>query len=197
MIIPVIKLGTLALRTISKPIANRLKKDAGLHPKFRDFIINIAQANHRFSTIMQRRIYGYSSDLLIRPLNEERAVQAAADILGELFVFSVAGLAIVYEVQRSSRAEARKEEKRKQEMEAIQQKNQELAKEVETLKNKVEAVGNLQRKLEEVELAAKRCSSWNLFKLWNAQTPAYRSESRLKQATQESSCTDLDTIGYN
>lgn len=77
-------------------------------------------------------------------------------------------------------------------MEAIQQKNQELAKEVETLKNKVEEVGNLQRKLEEVELAAKRCSMF-----WNAQTTAYRSESRLKQATQESSCTDLGTIGYN
>ena len=43
MILPVAKLGTLALRTICKPIASRLKKDAGLHPKFRQCIINIAQ----------------------------------------------------------------------------------------------------------------------------------------------------------
>ncbi|KAF2295031.1 hypothetical protein GH714_031162 [Hevea brasiliensis] len=43
MILPVLKLGTLALRTICKPIANRLKKEAGLHPGFRQFIINIAQ----------------------------------------------------------------------------------------------------------------------------------------------------------
>ena len=43
MVLPLFKLGTLALRTISKPIANRLKKEAGLHPTFRQFIINIAQ----------------------------------------------------------------------------------------------------------------------------------------------------------
>lgn len=43
MILPVVKLGTLALKTFCKPIANRLKKEARLHPKFRQFIINIAQ----------------------------------------------------------------------------------------------------------------------------------------------------------
>ncbi|MBA0855716.1 hypothetical protein Goshw_017920 [Gossypium schwendimanii] len=154
MILPVAKLGTLALKTACKPIANRLKKDAGLHPRFRQLIINIAQsflaivqryassgfsslsgkdqfcmleghelfsyvANHRFTTTMQRRIYGHATDVAIRPLNEEKAVQAAADLLGELFVFTVAGAAIIFEVQRSSRSEARKEEQRKQELEVF------------------------------------------------------------------------------
>ncbi|KAE8770786.1 hypothetical protein D1007_57419 [Hordeum vulgare] len=41
--LPVMKLGTLLLRTMSKPIANRLKSQAAVHPKFRDFIISIAQ----------------------------------------------------------------------------------------------------------------------------------------------------------
>lgn len=45
MVLPVVKLGTLALKTICKPIANRLKKEAGLHPKFRQFIISIAQVH--------------------------------------------------------------------------------------------------------------------------------------------------------
>ena len=49
MVLPLFKLGTLALRTISKPIANRLKKEAGLHPTFRQFIINIAQVFFFFS----------------------------------------------------------------------------------------------------------------------------------------------------
>lgn len=49
----------------------------------------LSQANHRFSTRMQRRIYGNTTDAAIRPLNEEKAVQAAADMLGELFVFTV------------------------------------------------------------------------------------------------------------
>ena len=38
---------------------------------------------------MQRRLYNHSTDTAIRPLNEEKAVQAAADLLGELFIFSV------------------------------------------------------------------------------------------------------------
>ena len=38
---------------------------------------------------MQRRIYGHATDVEIRPLNEEKAVQAAVDLLGEVFVFSV------------------------------------------------------------------------------------------------------------
>jgi hypothetical protein len=43
VVLPVVKLGTLALKTACKPIANRLKKEAGYHPKFRNFIISIAQ----------------------------------------------------------------------------------------------------------------------------------------------------------
>ncbi|XVF18763.1 hypothetical protein REPUB_Repub11eG0051300 [Reevesia pubescens] len=157
MIIPVLKLGTLAIRTFSKPIADKLKKGAGLHPTFRDFIINVAQANHRFSTRMQRRIYGRSTDILIRPLNEERAVQAAAGLLGELFVFTVAGAAIIYEVHRNSRAEARKEEQRKREIEALTQKSRNLEKEVE----------DLRQKLQQIEALPHRRSFLGYFKFWH------------------------------
>ncbi|KAF7822945.1 OPA3-like protein [Senna tora] len=137
VVLPVVKLGTLALKTLCKPIANRLKKEAGYHPKFRRLIISIAQANHRFTTRVQRRIYGHATDVAIRPLDEEKAVQAAADLLGELFVFSVAGAAVIFEVQRSSRSEARKEEARRQEMQAIKDRNEDLAREVELLKQKL------------------------------------------------------------
>ncbi|KAK4420278.1 hypothetical protein Salat_2440900 [Sesamum alatum] len=137
MILPVFKLGTLALKTLCKPIGNRIKKEAGLHPRFRQSIINIAQANHRLTTTLQRRIYGHATDVAIRPLNEEKAVQAAADLLGELFVFTVAGVAVVFEVQRSSRSEARKEELRKQELEVMRQRDEELAREVEQLKHRL------------------------------------------------------------
>ncbi|XP_020224029.1 optic atrophy 3 protein homolog [Cajanus cajan] len=138
VVLPVVKLATLALKTACKPIANRLKKEAGYHPKFRNFIIAIAQANHRLTTRVQRRIYGRDTGVAIRPLNEERAVQAAADLLGELFVFSVAGAAIIFEVQRSSRSEARKEELRKQELQSISMRNEELAREIQLLALKIE-----------------------------------------------------------
>uniref|UniRef100_A0A7C9CZH9 OPA3-like protein n=1 Tax=Opuntia streptacantha TaxID=393608 RepID=A0A7C9CZH9_OPUST len=117
MVLPLLKLGTLALRTLSKPVASRLKQQAAHYPRFREFIISLAQVNHRFTTTMQRRIYGHATDVEIRPLNEDRAVQVASDLLGEMFVFLVAGAAVIFEVQRSAKSEAKKEEKRKQEME--------------------------------------------------------------------------------
>lgn len=47
------------------------------------------QANHRITTRMQRRIHSHATDVEIRPLNEEKAVQAAVDLIGEIFIFSV------------------------------------------------------------------------------------------------------------
>ncbi|CAN6231453.1 unnamed protein product [Urochloa humidicola] len=143
MILPVAKLGTLLLKTMSKPIATRLKTEASRHPKFRQLIINLAQANHRISTNIQRRIYGHATNVEIRPLNEEKAVQAAADLIGELFVFSVAGAAVIFEVQRSARSEARKEEARKKEIEAIRQKEDQLAEEILTMKQKLSELERL------------------------------------------------------
>lgn len=145
MVLPLVKLGTLALRTLSKPIAVRLKKEAGLHPRFRSFIISIAQANHRMTTTMQRRIYGHATDVGIRPLNEEKAVQASVDLLGELFVFSVAGAVVVFEVQRSSRAEAKKEELRRQEMEKLRLRDEALELEIKGLKSKLQELEQLAR----------------------------------------------------
>ncbi|KAG2658155.1 OPA3-like protein isoform X2 [Panicum virgatum] len=143
MILPVAKLGTLLLKTMSKPIATRLKTEASRHPKFRQLIINLAQANHRISTNIQRRVYGHATNVEIRPLNEEKAVQAAADLIGELFVFSVAGAAVIFEVQRSARSEARKEEARKNEIEAIRQKEDQLAEEILTMKQKLSELERL------------------------------------------------------
>ncbi|XP_073366816.1 uncharacterized protein [Aegilops tauschii subsp. strangulata] len=117
MVLPLMKLGLLAFRTLSKPVANKLKRNAGIHPRFRGFIIDVAQANHRLATNMQRRLIGRATDIHIRPLNEEKAIQAATDLLGELFIFSVACGAIIFEVHRSGKSEARKEEARKKALE--------------------------------------------------------------------------------
>ncbi|KQK03538.1 OPA3-like protein [Brachypodium distachyon] len=142
MALPVAKLGTLLLRTLSKPIASRLKSQAAVHPKFRDFIVSIAQVNHRITTRIQRRIYGHATNVEIRPLDEQKAVQAATDLIGEGFIFSVAVAALIFEVQRSARSEARKEEARKQELEELRQREERLAKDLEDLKLKL---GELER----------------------------------------------------
>ncbi|KAJ8761492.1 hypothetical protein K2173_001626 [Erythroxylum novogranatense] len=145
MVLPLLKLGTLAVKTLSKPVANKLKQQATNYPKFRHFIVSIAQANHRLTTQMQRRIYSHSTDVEIRPLDEQKAVQAAVDLMGDIFVFMVAGAVVIFEVQRSAKSEARKEEMRKQEFEAMRQRDEELAKEVEFLRHKLDEIDQLAR----------------------------------------------------
>ncbi|KAI9121086.1 hypothetical protein K1719_008119 [Acacia pycnantha] len=145
MVLPLLKLGTLVLKTLSKPVAARLKKQTAIHPRFRQYIVRMAQANHRVTTTMQRRIYGHATDVEIRPLNEEKAVQAAVDLIGEVFVFSVAGALLIFEVQRSARSEARKEERRQQELEVVRQRNEEIAQEMELLKHKIQELEKLAR----------------------------------------------------
>ncbi|XP_006364320.1 OPA3-like protein [Solanum tuberosum] len=145
MVLPLLKLGTLALKTLSKPIGSRLKQQAGLHPKFRNFIVSMAQANHRITTTMQRRLYGHATNVEIRPLDEEKAVQAAVDLLGEAFVFSVAVAALYFEVQRSSRSEAKKEELRRQDLEQMRERDDALSREVESLKSKIQELEQLAR----------------------------------------------------
>ncbi|PKI58542.1 hypothetical protein CRG98_021067 [Punica granatum] len=153
MVLPLLKLGTLALKTLSKPVASRLKQQAAIHPRFRAFIVGIAQANHRMTTTMQRRLYGHATDVEIRPLNEEKAVQAAVDLIGEVFVFTVAGALLIFEVQRNARSEAKKEEKRRQ-------RDEDLAREVELLRHK----------LEELEEIAKNRGLSGIFKFKHADT---------------------------
>ncbi|XP_022864916.1 uncharacterized protein LOC111384816 [Olea europaea var. sylvestris] len=53
--------------------------------------------------------------------------------------------ALIFEVQRSSRSEAKKEELRRQEMEGMRQRDEELLKEVELLKQKLEELEQLAR----------------------------------------------------
>ncbi|XWS15793.1 hypothetical protein CRYUN_Cryun34aG0032200 [Craigia yunnanensis] len=173
MVLPLLKLGTLALKTLSKPVAYRLKRQAAYAPRFRQFIVSIAQANHRITTRMQRSIYSHATDVEIRPLDEEKAVQAAVDLIGEILssrtanqyieldmLGLVAGALLIFEVQRSSRSEAKKEEVRRKELEAIKQRNEDLATEVELLRHK----------LEELEQLAKRQGLSGIFKFKHANT---------------------------
>ncbi|GJN17643.1 hypothetical protein PR202_gb04727 [Eleusine coracana subsp. coracana] len=116
MVLPLVKLGSLAFRTLSKPIAARLKHNAGIHPKFRGVIIGIAQ---------------------------------------------VAGAAIIYEVQRSARSEARKEELRRQEVEAIKKRGEALAIEVQVMKQRISDMEQqlMKRRISEIE---QQYAKWSL-----------------------------------
>ena len=53
------------------------------------------QINHRVATNIQRRIYGQTTDVAIRPLDEEKAVKTAAALL-QIIMFTV--ILYIYDV---------------------------------------------------------------------------------------------------
>ncbi|RKP23395.1 optic atrophy 3-like protein [Syncephalis pseudoplumigaleata] len=94
-----LKIGTLLIRTIAKPIAARIKDYSKTHPRFRNACISMAQAMHRFELNLKMKFLGYKKET-IRPLNDARAIEAGTNFLSEAFLFSVAAGVILFEATR-------------------------------------------------------------------------------------------------
>lgn len=109
-----LKLSSLLVRTLAKPIANAIKANAKDHPAFRKVCIGFAQRVHRMDFHIRMRLLNTNKKdvdkIKIRPLNDTKAIQNGANFLAESFVFSVAGGLIVYESWRSRRKEQARQE---------------------------------------------------------------------------------------
>ncbi|KAL0083553.1 optic atrophy 3 protein-domain-containing protein [Phycomyces blakesleeanus] len=95
-----LKLGSLLIRTLAKPVATSIKTQAKQHPTFREFCINVAQQSHKLEMTLKMKFLGYKKEV-IRPLNDARAIESGANFLSESFVFSVAATIIIAESWRS------------------------------------------------------------------------------------------------
>lgn len=89
---PAAKLFSVALRQLSKPMAACLQKTAQGNEYFKGACVSMATRYH----IMEQRIINrfYDKDgknEFIPKLNEENAVKLGATIMGEAFIFGVAG----------------------------------------------------------------------------------------------------------
>lgn len=100
MPLPLVKIGYLALRSFSKPVAKSLKVFLSTHPISATYIAELGQFSHRFWAQVTIRAAGHKG-LRIKPLEHDIALSQGADAFSELFVFSVAGLCIVTEVVRN------------------------------------------------------------------------------------------------
>jgi len=100
-----VKLATLAIRTVAKPIAARLKQQAQQHESFKNFCISLAQWSHRTEVRLRTGLLG-ENPKNIRPLSEARAIQNGAESLAEGFLFAVAAGLILGETYRGARNDA-------------------------------------------------------------------------------------------
>ncbi|KAJ2766992.1 hypothetical protein IWQ56_003500 [Coemansia nantahalensis] len=123
------KLASLVFRTLAKPVANALKRQAKSRDAFRYVCINVAQLAHRTEMTWKMRVLGYKNER-IRPLNDARAVDAGADFLGEAFIFGVAASLILAE-QLRSRSQAKRQrsaiDERLDSLEALAAEQREVA----------------------------------------------------------------------
>ncbi|KAL1924811.1 uncharacterized protein VTP21DRAFT_4465 [Calcarisporiella thermophila] len=98
-----VKLFSLAVRTIAKPIASSIKNQTKQHPRFRNFCVGVAQTMHRTEMKLKMNFLGYKKEH-IRPLSENKAVEMGANFISESILFSVAAGLILAENARSRKA---------------------------------------------------------------------------------------------
>lgn len=105
--LPMLKLAGLLVKTLAKPVANRLKVEAGKHPKLSAYIVYIGQFAHQISSRANVLAAGYRF-LGVKPLLKEEALSKGVNFLSESLVFTVAGAVIVVEYARSEAKSAEK-----------------------------------------------------------------------------------------
>ncbi|KAI6140266.1 OPA3-domain-containing protein [Pisolithus tinctorius] len=136
-----VKLATLAIRTIAKPISSQLKNQAKQHPAFRNLCVSLAQGMHTAEVSLRTNILGEPARAHVRPLSEARAIETGANALAEGFLFAVAAALIVGESFRTSRAQSRRRDD-------VDDRLDELATSVSSLRDAVEQLRQSQKELE-------------------------------------------------
>ncbi|CAH1728071.1 unnamed protein product [Chironomus riparius] len=125
---PAAKLGVLALKQISKPIANVLKTRAKSSPFFRKYIcMPPAQFYNYMEVKMKMLALNLGKPTAVPKLTEAMAIELGANLLGETIIFAIGAGLLILEYQRQSRKELHKEEMLIQEKMELQATLNELA----------------------------------------------------------------------
>lgn len=120
-----IKLGSLFVKTLTKPLANGLKRRAQNEGFLRSLCIKYGRAHHRVNAQIQLKLIGMEP-VKIKEINDELALQTGAGVISEAFVFTTAAALLIFELTRKSRDDAAaklvKEEKERAEKDALEQR---------------------------------------------------------------------------
>jgi len=133
-----VKLATLAIRTVAKPISAQIKNQAQQHERFRGLCVSLAQSMHRGEILLRTNILGEPARQHVRPLSEARAIENGANALAEGFLFGVAALLIVGEAWRSSRSQSKRRDSVDDQLEELSAQLQALTTRVDEFAEKYE-----------------------------------------------------------
>ncbi len=112
-VLPLIKVGALIVKSVSKPIAKKIKNSAVKNPRVQSLMINCARLWHRGETRMQVFVGERQKGSQRKELNERAAIELGAELASEGFLLIVAIALLAFEATRNNA----KEKDKKQEME--------------------------------------------------------------------------------
>lgn len=151
---PLIKLGALALRQISKPLANHLKTRAKKSHFFRTKVcMPPAQFYHWCEVNVKARLLNLRKPKEVVKLNEQAAIDLGSELIGEFVMFAIAAATILAEYTRQSRKYA-------DERSALESRWTQIEGKVTNLEEKLDSstakISELEKKLEEKEKGKKK-----------------------------------------
>ncbi|OWR49675.1 hypothetical protein KGM_201909 [Danaus plexippus plexippus] len=134
---PMFRLATLLARQLSSPVATRIKRYAVGNPKVGGRVCRcVAQSYHECEWMARTwalKMAGISLPKNARapPLRDQTALNLGGDLLGEIIIFTIGSLIIIFEVNRQADIKETKELDEKSEWLAIMLSLEEIQREVQ------------------------------------------------------------------
>ncbi|KAL5269279.1 hypothetical protein ACHWQZ_G002932 [Mnemiopsis leidyi] len=126
--LPLGKLAILAVKQIAKPIAKGLKNGAKNNDTFKNYIIMpVAQGVHWIDVKVKTTLMG-ASNANVYKLNEKLAVEYGSEFISEFFLYAFGTAIVLFEYNRSSQKDAKKEQK-------IRENTEKMENEIRKLQN--------------------------------------------------------------
>jgi len=92
------------MRTLAKPVSKKIKNECSQYPTTQNLLIRVGQTTHRVTSRLKIWSAGYKVRS-IAPLSPDEALLEGAEILGESFIFFVAGGVAVLDYSLSKQKE--------------------------------------------------------------------------------------------
>ncbi|EGC31450.1 hypothetical protein DICPUDRAFT_11174, partial [Dictyostelium purpureum] len=109
MVLPMLKLGSLFIKSLAKPFSKQIKAAASKSPAFHDRVVRMARVWHKLEIRLSR--FTGDNSRRVTELNVNAAIDLGTEMVSEAFLLSVAMGLLVYENSRSAEKDKKKEEK--------------------------------------------------------------------------------------
>ncbi|KAN0015201.1 hypothetical protein ACTFIU_001527 [Dictyostelium citrinum] len=138
MVLPLLKVGSLLIKSLAKPLSKQIKVRASKSPIFHDRVVRGARLWHK----LDLKLTKFNGDTTRKPtdLNVNAAIDLGTEIVSEAFLLSVAIGLLLYENSRSSEKDKKKEETLQNRFKNLEEKIEVQQETINNLTNVIEAI---------------------------------------------------------